>query len=163
MKQLSLMAWLICAAFAPLAFGGVDEAGKTRLYGRRGVVETNARVKPTSAGDSYGGVMSPKETAGELARWLRQMSGVKVEIDAVSTSMDNRAGAICLLRADSTLVAAADRNRLLVETLGRPAAKRPSDSLKLWMNAYAWLGRASAQPLDTRVQMVGRSCLESSQ
>jgi hypothetical protein len=112
MKRLPSIAWLALAAFAPLAFGGVDEAGKGRLYARRIVVETDVADKSTVAGDSYGSVLSPKQAAEELARWLEEMSGRKFNIETASTSTDNRASTIYLLRADSTLVAAADRDRL---------------------------------------------------
>ena len=106
------IASLLLAAFASVAFGGGDERGRGRLYGRRIVVEISARDKATFAHGLYGSVLSPKEIAGELARWLEQMSGREFEIEAASTSTDNLVGAICLLRADSALVAAGDRDRL---------------------------------------------------
>ncbi len=112
MIRIVWIAAIVLSVFASVAFGGGDETGKDRLYGRRIVVETGERDKATFAGELYGSVPSPKQTAGELPRWLEQMSGRKFEIDAASTSTDNRVSAIYLLRADSKLVAAADRNRL---------------------------------------------------
>ena len=100
--------WITLFAAAVSAAG--QKAGDGGRYGRRIIVETGTRDTVTATDTLYAGLLSPKETAEELSRWLAQITGGTFTVDTPST--DNRGGAIYLLRADSALVAAADRERL---------------------------------------------------
>ena len=95
---------------AAVAFGGENGWGQSGLYGGRIVVETSPADKVTLGDKWHGLLLSPQETAEELAHWLEAMSGKKFEV--LAAAADNRTSAIYLLRGDSSLVAAADRERL---------------------------------------------------
>ena len=110
MRRLFVAASLWITFFAAAASTGGQKPGDGGLYGRRIIVETGARDTVTPADRLYAGLSPPKETAEELSRWLRQITGRTFTVDTPST--DNRAGALYLLRTDSALVAAADRERL---------------------------------------------------
>ena len=90
------------------AVGGAAE--KNSLYNRRIVVEASDNDKLTFADRLRLGLISPQESADELAYWLEQMTGKKFEVSA--PSVNNPVGAIYLLRTDSALVATADKERL---------------------------------------------------
>ncbi len=110
MPRMFQAASLVLAVLAAVALGDESETGRRGLYGRRIVVETGPADKVTLGDKLHGGLLSPHETAEELAHWLEAMSGKKFEVQAAAA--DIRTSAIYLLRGDSSLVAASDRERL---------------------------------------------------
>lgn len=133
-----LLLLLACAASAA-------DADAPALYGRRIVVETSAKENLTFANRLHGGIISPKETADEMAYWLERMTGEKFTVS--TTLPENPGPAIYLLRVDSAMVDAADRERLRDKGLEAFILRGDAGSFRIIANdlrglthgAYTWL------------------------
>ena len=133
MKRLPLITLFCLVALGLNVFSQNQETGGTGgLYGQRIVVETGTNNTLTLADKLHHGLISPQENAEELAHWLAQMSDRKFEIETAATH--NPASAIYLLRTDSALVAATDKERLKGKGLEAFILRGDSSKLQIIAN-----------------------------
>ena len=110
MKRLSIIVVVLICTTAAVAAGAARQDADTGLYGRRIVLDAGAVPKVTFADRLHGCIVSPGETADELAGWLDRICGKKFDIETAPSGTST--AAIFLSLADSMRVTAADRDRL---------------------------------------------------